>query len=110
MTWDGKERRGWRSRWRPARPPLAAVGPYLAICAVVVAGFFIQGKNSDRIEREAKQRDHAICQDGNERSTSIVEYMAELGVVVPGIPPAIARQLAESAAKKFAPKACPPAP
>lgn len=47
------------------------VGPYLAICAVVVLGFFVQGTNTTRIEREARERDRAICEDSNERAESV---------------------------------------
>lgn len=111
-TWDGKERRHSArfARWRSARPPLAAVMPYVAICGVVIFGFFVQGSNSSRIEREAKQRDHAICEDGNERAASMRAYTSALGVEVPGIPPDIAERLAALAAREFAPKECPPAP
>lgn len=101
--WDGLERRRWV-------PRLNVLGPYIAMVLMVIVGFFVQGENSSRIEREAKQRDHAICEDGNERGKALREYTAELGQEVPGIPKAVAEQLAAIAAKKFAPKECPPAP
>lgn len=54
-----------------SRRRLGAVGPYLAVCGVVVAGFFVQGRNTDRIEQEGIARDRAICEDGNERAASV---------------------------------------
>lgn len=62
MTWDGINRR---------RRAIGVVGPYLAVCAVVILGFFVQGNNTARIEREARERDRAICEDSNERAQSV---------------------------------------
>lgn len=62
MTWDGIDRR---------RRRLGILGPYLAVCAVVILGFFVQGQNTARIEREARERDRAICEDSNERAESV---------------------------------------
>lgn len=68
MTWPAIDRRvlGDRRRRR-----LALVGPYLAVCAVVVVGFFVQGTNTARIEREGIERARAICEDSNERAAAV---------------------------------------
>lgn len=105
IEWSGEERR--RVRWRP---PLSAVGPYLAICLVVVVGFFVQGENTARVEREAKNRDQAICMDGNERAAALRRFTVRLGEEIPAIPADVAKSLAETAADEFAAKDCPPEP
>lgn len=62
MTWDGTNRRRGR---------IGAVGPYIAVCVVVIVGFFVLGKALDRIDDEGIARDRAICEDGNERAAAV---------------------------------------
>lgn len=88
---------------------MAALGPYLAMAVMVVVGFFLQGANTARVEREAKQRDHAICMDGNERAGALRAFIDRLGDEFP-ISADAAERLATIASEEFAPKSCPPAP
>lgn len=63
------------SRWRRR---LSLVGPYLAVCAVVIVGLFADADDNRRIERESIRRDRAICQDGNRRAAGVITYTERL--------------------------------
>lgn len=103
MTWDGKERRRGLTRQN-----IGVAGPYIAICAVVILGFFVQGSNTARIEREAQNRDRAICEDSNERSASVRVFVRLLVAPEGANEPATeeGREIIALADEVFAPKNC----
>lgn len=104
MTYTGPDRR--TSKWWPR---FQATGPYIAICIVVVVGFFVQGRNSDRIEDEAIERDRAICADGNHRAEGVVAFVERL-VSELDLPFIDGQALVQLAVESFPQQECPPPP
>lgn len=97
--YTGPERRSsWWYRWQLA-------GPYVAIAVVIIIGFFVQGQNSDRIEREAIERDVAICEDGNRRSAGVVGFVERLVDELP-LPDQVGSVLVALAGESFQQQDC----
>lgn len=97
--WDGNERRRPHAR-------LSAVGPYLAICVVVIVGFFVLGRYSARIEAEGIARDRAICEDGNERAAAVRLFVRLLVEPDGAVPTTHGQEIIDLADDVFAAKEC----